>query len=228
MTKGDIMKKTPKKEAGFWSRTNSTTDEWLTPKSLVQSLGKFDVDPCAPPNHRRPFQHAPILFHGPDENHVNGLDEPWPGRAFVNPPYGRAMYKWMRRLADHKNGIALITPRTDTIGFFAEVWDKAEAVFFIKGRIKFIGVMPYEIYNSENEEIRIDARKKVGKNGLKPIIMENGKQSKTHGHYQNGGATAPSCLVAYSCADASAIALAARQGHIKGKLINLKEISAVA
>lgn len=32
---------------GF-ERTANTTDEWYTPRYIIDSLGKFDLDPCAP------------------------------------------------------------------------------------------------------------------------------------------------------------------------------------
>ena len=31
------------------ARTDDTTNTWLTPLSLIQSLGEFDLDPCCPP-----------------------------------------------------------------------------------------------------------------------------------------------------------------------------------
>jgi hypothetical protein len=34
-------------------------------------------------------------------------------------------------------GVALVFARTETRAFFDYVWDKATAIFFIKGRIKF-------------------------------------------------------------------------------------------
>lgn len=55
----------------------------------------------------------------------------------MNPPYGRKVAFWLRRLAAHGNGIALIYARTDTAMFFESVWNTAPALFFIKGRINF-------------------------------------------------------------------------------------------
>ena len=43
----------------------------------------------------------------------------------------------MRALADHGNGIALIFARTETGIFFPWVWDRADAVLFLKGRLTF-------------------------------------------------------------------------------------------
>lgn len=46
----------------------------------------------------------------------------------------------MTRLAQHGNGIALIFARTETGTFFNAVWDHANAILFIKGRIRFYNV----------------------------------------------------------------------------------------
>lgn len=62
---------------------------------------------------------------------------PWFGRIWLNPPYGKETFKWLEKLHAHGDGIALIFSRTETIGFHAEVWNKADAIFFFKGRLKF-------------------------------------------------------------------------------------------
>ena len=48
------------------------------------------------------------------------------------------MKHWLRRLSEHdEGGIALIFARTETQSFFDYVWDRADAVLFLKGRLKF-------------------------------------------------------------------------------------------
>lgn len=106
-------------------------DEWLTPPDIIKALGDFDLDPCAPVN--RPWDMAKKHYTVQD----NGLHLPWEGRVWLNPPYGRETFKWMERLAEHKNGTALIFARTETAGFHAQIWNKATAIFFFKGRLKF-------------------------------------------------------------------------------------------
>jgi hypothetical protein len=41
------------------------------------------------------------------------------------------------KLAKHGNGIALIFARTETKMFFDQVWNKADALLFIEGRLYF-------------------------------------------------------------------------------------------
>jgi hypothetical protein len=107
-------------------------DEWLTPKFITDALGPFDLDPCSPAG-QRPWDianhHLSVL--------EDGLTTPWFGRVWCNPPYGKETFKWLAKLADHGDGIALIFARTETNGFFAQIWDKADAIFFFKGRLKF-------------------------------------------------------------------------------------------
>lgn len=58
---------------------------------------------------------------------------------WLNPPYSRPLItKFMRRMTEHNRGTALIFSRTDTELFHTEVFSKATAVKFLKGRIKFL------------------------------------------------------------------------------------------
>ncbi|KKN46555.1 hypothetical protein LCGC14_0671490 [marine sediment metagenome] len=106
-------------------------DEWLTPLDLIKAVGPFDLDPCAPIV--RPWDTAKNHYTVED----NGLDCQWTGRVWLNPPYGRETWGWLKKLADHKNGLALIFARTETIGFHKEIWEKAHSIFFFKGRLRF-------------------------------------------------------------------------------------------
>mgnify|MGYP002814185893 CR=1 FL=1 len=109
-------------------------DEWLTPPEIIKSLGEFDLDPCSPIN--RPWDTAKIHYSILD----NGLMKDWKGRVWCNPPYGKDTFIWLNMLALHGNGIALIFARTETKGFHSEIWDRADAIFFFKGRLKFYHV----------------------------------------------------------------------------------------
>lgn len=111
-------------------------DEWLTPPEIIDALGgpySFDLDPCSPIN--RPWPTAKEHFTIAD----NGLLKPWRGRIWFNPPYGgpTIVGPWMRRMADHGTGTALIFARTETDLFFETVWKKATALLFFRGRLHF-------------------------------------------------------------------------------------------
>ena len=105
------------------------TNVWLTPLPLVRSLGDFDLDPCAFPNHHT----AHRLITLPR----NGLVEPWNGRVFLNPPYGKETVRWLEKLYSHGDGIALVFARTDTT-WFQRHFELASATKFLSGRIKFL------------------------------------------------------------------------------------------
>ena len=110
---------------------NSGSDEWLTPPEIIQSLGPFDLDPCSPVN--RPWPTANKHYTIEDD----GLASPWDGYVWCNPPYGKAVWTWLSKLAEHNDGVALVFARTETAGFVSEVWEKATAVLFLHGRLHF-------------------------------------------------------------------------------------------
>lgn len=107
------------------------SETWLTPPYILKALGTFDLDPWAASEN--PTWAAPRYF----TSEVDGLSQPWIGRVWLNPPYGAKVAFWMRRLAQHGNGVALIFARTETVMFFESVWRAADAIFFFEGRINF-------------------------------------------------------------------------------------------
>jgi len=106
-------------------------DEWLTPPEILRPLGPFDLDPCAPV--KRPWDTASQHYTVKD----NGLALPWSGRVWLNPPYGADAETWLRKLADHGDGIALIFARTETRTWFDLVWGRASAMLFLRKRVRF-------------------------------------------------------------------------------------------
>lgn len=109
------------------------TDIWLTPKSIIDLLGPFDLDPCAATN--APWPTARCHFTEVDD----GLTQSWEshGIVWLNPPYS-TVWQWLERLASHPaGGIALIFARTETAGFHSRVFATADAIAFPRGRITF-------------------------------------------------------------------------------------------
>jgi len=106
-------------------------DEWLTPQSILLRLDKFDLDPCAAVN--QPWRTAAVHYTIADD----GLKKDWYGRVWLNPPYNQAKI-WLAKLATHGLGTALVYARVETRMFFDYVWDQANAILFIKGRLTFL------------------------------------------------------------------------------------------
>lgn len=122
--------------AGFGANATGayTTETWLTPPALLAALGPFDLDPCACPD-PRPWPTAAAHYSLPQ---VDGLQAPWRGRVWLNPPYGRQVGRWLARLAAHDGGgLALVFARTDTRDFQQHVLARADAVLFLAGRVTF-------------------------------------------------------------------------------------------
>lgn len=114
----------------FQAHDEVQTTVWLTPPSLVQALGEFDLDPCQDIN--QPWTLAKNHYSLPDD----GLSLPWKGRVWLNPPYGPSTPHWMRKLKEHGTGTALVFARVET-KWFQDVWKTAAAVFFFSKRLLF-------------------------------------------------------------------------------------------
>lgn len=122
------------KGIGGHQSANNITCQWLTPPEIIQAMGSFDLDPCSPAN--RPWDTA--------KNHYteDGLNKKWFGRVWMNPPYGKPkiITPWMKKLSEHGNGITLIFARTETKMFFNYVWEMADSILFIRGRLHFYNI----------------------------------------------------------------------------------------
>ena len=109
----------------------SKTYEWATPIDLFTELDKefhFTLDPCATEENAKCSKYYTIK--------ENGLIQDWSNEmVFLNPPYGRNIGLWVKKLSENK-GVALLPARTDTRWFHTYIYNKAE-IRFIKGRIKF-------------------------------------------------------------------------------------------
>lgn len=109
---------------------NGMTNDWITPKLVIDALGPFDLDPCACVHQPWPCAAKSAV--------ARGLDIEWYGRVWLNPPYGSQLKAWIAKLADHGNGIALVPARTEVESWFWPfIWDLAAAVFFFRGRLYF-------------------------------------------------------------------------------------------
>ncbi len=108
--------------------------DWITPKWLLERLGTFDLDPCAHPD--QPWTTSHKLISPP----ADGLQEPWAGRVWLNPPYDAHVGKWLERLDQHGHGTALVFARVETRWCFSHVWEgqnSTAALFLRSPRLHF-------------------------------------------------------------------------------------------
>lgn len=111
---------------------------WRTPSHLFAELDAefhFTLDPAA----SRPIRPGIQWFSEADQ----GLWQPWSGRVFVNPPYGRAIADWMRKISLERDRceviVALVPSRTDSAWWHDHAMP-ADEIRFIRGRLRFEGV----------------------------------------------------------------------------------------
>lgn len=120
---------------GSHQSARSETDCWLTPPALLDALGgadSFDLDPCS--LEARPWPTARAHYTPAD----NGLTKPWFGRVWLNPPYSTELVtRFLGRMAEHGEGVALIFARTETDSFHRFVWGAATGLLFLRGRLNF-------------------------------------------------------------------------------------------
>lgn len=121
------------------ARSDSTT--WLTPRWILNALGRFDLDPCAAPN---PGEWPTATSHIAEPR--DGLAEPWYGRVFLNPPYSKQGGRWVARLAEHGIGTALLFHRHDAAWFADGVLEhpSTTGMLLLRGRVKFHKPVTYD------------------------------------------------------------------------------------
>lgn len=113
------------------SRRNRSID-WYTPPEVFEALGlTFDLDPCSA-GEGRDFVPAIKRYTKDDD----GLSKPWTGLVYCNPPYGSQTGKWMDRMSEHANGVALVFARTDP-AWFQSIAYGVDVICFIAGRVRF-------------------------------------------------------------------------------------------
>lgn len=113
----------------------------LTPRYVLNpvriDLGGIGLDPCTEPSNPT----GAIVFYWAT---VDGLTMPWSRpdwtpSVFVNPPYAKAREPWVERCiahGAHQRVVLLIPAATDT-RIFQRAAETADALVFIRGRLKF-------------------------------------------------------------------------------------------
>lgn len=118
---------------------SSKSELWETPQAFFDDLDNlfhFTLDVCALPENAKC-----AAYYTPEQD---GLKQPWYGRCWCNPPYGRNIGEWVRRAhlaACAGNLVVMLLPaRTDTRWFNDFCYlNRYATVRFVRGRLKFGG-----------------------------------------------------------------------------------------
>ena len=118
---------------------SSKTDLWETPQDLFDKLNnefQFTLDVCATPENAKCDK-----FYTEEQD---GLEHPWKGTVWCNPPYGRGIGQWVRRAlfasVSGSTVVMLLPARTDTKWFHDYIYKRNNVeIRFIRGRLKFGG-----------------------------------------------------------------------------------------
>jgi len=116
---------------------SSASDDWPTPQDFFDRMnalhGPLELDVCASPENAK----CPRYYTREDD----GLAQPWTGRCWMTPPYGRTIGLWMRKAYEESQRgalvVCLVPARTDT-AWWHDYATKGQ-VTFIRGRLKFGG-----------------------------------------------------------------------------------------
>ena len=120
----------------------SNKQDWLTPNTVLDRVRIIDpigLDPCGDLNSLVNATNTYLISNGQD-----GLSLFWDnkGLVFCNPPYGRGLIKWARKVvyeAERDAEIILLVPARPDTKWFSILWNSMDAVCLWKGRIKFDG-----------------------------------------------------------------------------------------
>lgn len=116
---------------------SSKRQDWATPPELFATLDAeftFDLDAAADERNAKTARY----YTQADD----ALTQPWSGRVYVNPPYGRGMGRWVEKaICSSREGatvVMLVPARTDSI-WFQQLIAHADEIRFLAGRVVFEG-----------------------------------------------------------------------------------------
>lgn len=113
---------------------SSASDLWETPQELFDALNAkyhFTLDVCATPANAKCAR-----FFTPEQD---GLAQVWAGTCWMNPPYGRAIGRWIRKAYECAQAgvtvVCLVPARTDTAWWHDYVMHGE--IEYLRGRVYF-------------------------------------------------------------------------------------------
>lgn len=139
------LAKKAKRERGREALTSSESEEWYTPAAVVEIarrvLGEIDLDPASSAEANATVRASRYYTEADD-----GLAQPWKGRVWCNPPYGKTdegesnQGRWSERLvreyaAGAVTAAVLLVNATPDRTWFRPFWE--HAIAFLCSRVRF-------------------------------------------------------------------------------------------
>ena len=134
----------------YIDRSNETLVEWGTPDDLYENynrvFGPFTLDPAANCGRHMTIHNVlPIPSNGTLKRFFclgcgdDGLELPWYGRVFLNPPYDKTLSQWVQKAIDE-----IATGNVDLVAMLLPVrtgrlwWGNLEFVTSATGKIIYL------------------------------------------------------------------------------------------
>jgi site-specific DNA-methyltransferase (adenine-specific) len=109
--------------------------EWSTPKAFFEkwnSYFHFQLDACATARNTKCRRYY--------TRRDDGLKRPWNGRTWVNPPYDRQLWRWVKKgyeTCRQGNLVVMLLPASTDSSWFHR-WCKGKGeIEFVRGRLTF-------------------------------------------------------------------------------------------
>lgn len=119
---------------------NKPSVEWYTPGAIIEKaravMGGIDLDPASCEQAQKTVNAAQYFTKETD-----GLAQEWRGRVWINPPYGRQIRHWIRKLFNEfesgnvEQAVMIANNATD-VAWFQPLWK--HSICFPTGRVHFI------------------------------------------------------------------------------------------
>lgn len=120
---------------------HGTSDDYYTPPFIFEGLGlRYAMDVCSPPG-GSPWIPADRFLSIVED----GLETPWEGRVWMNPPYSKPT-PWVVKWIKHNNGIGLVP--MSKAAWFNVLWERPDVAF-----ISLINTLKFMTPNGEAKGI---------------------------------------------------------------------------
>ncbi len=116
---------------------SSKSDDWPTDQAFFAKMdrkyGPFALDVCATAENAK----CARFFTA----EMDGLQQPWEGLCWMNPPYGKTIGLWIRKAwqasVEGATVVCLLPARVDTRWWHDFIKPYAAEIDFIRGRLRF-------------------------------------------------------------------------------------------